>query len=178
MLNNKCIILFHKSFSLFFSSQSRFNASAAPFVSQQQRSSVTSANTATAPGAVMTPKETSTPSAALQARQMPIPVHMSAASPHHYGGYETPLTGRSGGMTRGVFNTRYPVAPPPSPIYGFENDMCRMVSEIFETFMVEHRTEGIYMCVLSLLFTKFLMRITVNTRPEYVQKSLRAPIVR
>ena len=75
----------------------------------------------------MTPKETSTPSA-LQGRQMPIPVHMSAASPHHYGGYESPLTGRSGGMARGVFSTRYPVAPPPSPIYSFENDMCRLVS--------------------------------------------------
>ncbi|XP_036332691.1 uncharacterized protein LOC118744040 [Rhagoletis pomonella] len=106
-------------------SSSRFNASAAPFVSQQQRSLVSACNTGSGGGG-MTPKETSTPSAALQARQMSIPVHMSAASPHHYGGYESPLTARSGGMTRGVFNARYPVAPPPSPIYGFENDICRM----------------------------------------------------
>ncbi|XP_054736837.1 uncharacterized protein LOC129243670 [Anastrepha obliqua] len=107
-------------------SSSRFNASATPFVSQQQRSSAASANAGSVAGGGMTPKETSTPSVALQARQMSIPVHLSAASPHHYGGYDSPLTGRSGGMTRGVFNTRYPVAPPPSPIYGFENDMCRM----------------------------------------------------
>ncbi|XP_037808195.1 uncharacterized protein LOC119601355 [Lucilia sericata] len=96
---------------------SRFNASAAPFVSQQHRISGSSG---------MTPKDTSTPSSSMPTRQMPIPVHMSSASPHHYGGYESPITGRSGGMTRGVFNTRYPVAPPPSPIYGFENDICRM----------------------------------------------------
>ena len=76
----------------------------------------------------MTPKDASTPSGSMQTRQLPIPVHMSAASPHHYGGYESPITSRSGGMTRGVFNaTRYPVAPPPSPIYGYENDICRMV---------------------------------------------------
>ena len=75
----------------------------------------------------MTPKDTSTPG--MQPRQMPIPVHMSTASPHHYGGYESPLTGRSGGIARGVFSTRYPVAPPPSPIYSFDNDICRMVSQ-------------------------------------------------
>lgn len=77
----------------------------------------------------MTPKDTSTPYSSLPARQLPIPVHMSSPHHHHhYGsGYESPLTGRSGGMTRNVFNARYPVAPPPSPIYSFENDICRMV---------------------------------------------------
>ncbi|KAM7343561.1 wurstfest [Cochliomyia hominivorax] len=101
-------------------SQSRFNASAAPFISQQHRLSGSSS---------MTPKDTSTPTGSMAQRQLPIPVHMTA-SPHHYGGYESPLTGRSGGITRNVFNARYPVAPPPSPIYGFENDMCRMAPTI------------------------------------------------
>ncbi|XP_067630293.1 uncharacterized protein fest [Eurosta solidaginis] len=121
-------------------SSSRFNASAAPFVSQQHRSSVTSANVGSVVAGVLTPKETSTPSATLQTRQMPIPVHMSATSPHHYGGYESPLplTGRSGGMTRGIFNARYPVAPPPSPIYGFENDMCRMPPTMSPSHHAQH----------------------------------------
>uniref|UniRef100_A0A1A9W2F2 Uncharacterized protein n=1 Tax=Glossina brevipalpis TaxID=37001 RepID=A0A1A9W2F2_9MUSC len=104
-------------------SSSRFNASATPFVSQQ-RTPVVGTNISARSGG-MTPKDTSTPSGALPARQLPMPV-MSAASPHHYSGYDSPLAGRSGGMTRGVFNARYPVAPPPSPVYGFENDVCRM----------------------------------------------------
>ncbi|KAI9578031.1 wurstfest [Glossina fuscipes fuscipes] len=104
-------------------SSSRFNASATPFVSQQRTPGGVNMSSGTGG---MTPKETSTLSAAMPTRQLPMPVHMSAASPHRYSGYESPLTGRSAGMTRGVFNARYPVAPPPSPIYNFENDVCRM----------------------------------------------------
>lgn len=108
-----------KELSAYISFQpSRFNASAAPFVSQQHR--FTASN-------MMQPKDT-TPSGSLSTRQLPIPVHMSSSSPHHYSSYDSPITSRSAGMARGIFNVRYPMAPPPSPLYGFDNDLCRMVS--------------------------------------------------
>lgn len=87
-------------------------------------------------GGSLTPKDSaSTTTLAMTSRPMPLSMQLNGTSPHPYVGYEAPLTGRSAPMSRGVFNTRFPIAPPPSPMFGFETDVCRMVVFLLLNFL-------------------------------------------
>lgn len=114
--------------------QSQFNASAAPFVSQQQRHID---STAVVSSFDMGPKDTSTPTGHVAVRQLPMTM-----SPHPYynggggvvsAGYDSPISSRSNITRSGgsyAYNNRYPFVGHPSPIYECESEAYRMVSKL------------------------------------------------
>lgn len=88
-------------------------------------------NVVSSNGGSLTPKDNAvTAPMAMTSRPISMSMQLNGASSHPFGTYEAPLTGRSAPISRGVFNTRMPLAPPPSPLFGFEStDVCRMVVE-------------------------------------------------
>jgi len=79
------------------------------------------------PGPIPPKDSASTTGVALGTRALPLAVHVGGTNNQHFAAYEPTLTSRSAGYTRGVYN-RYPLAPPPSPIYGYDSDLLRLVS--------------------------------------------------